>query len=106
MGVVSGALWWVSIPWAVDPSPLPQEPPIDPNRVTPGLLAMASFAFLIVAVALLYLSMRKQMRKVDPNLPNGPGDDERAEDERLTEEAVERGEESAGEKGAPGEKGS
>lgn len=93
MGLVSGVQWLVGLPWAVDPSPLPEEPPIDPNRVTPGLLAMASFVFLIVAVALLYLSMRKQMRKVDPNLPNGPGDDERAEDERLTDEAIERGEE-------------
>ncbi|MFM8773518.1 MAG: hypothetical protein ACKOFP_06710 [Actinomycetota bacterium] len=75
------------------PSPLPEEPPIDPSRVTPGILGLVSFLFLVVAVALLYRSMRKQMAKVDPNLPEGPGDKERAEDARLTEEAEKRGQE-------------
>jgi hypothetical protein len=74
------------------PSPLPEEPPIDPSRVTPGLLALVSFLFLVVAVFLLYRSMRKQMSKVDPNLPEGPGDRERAVDQELTEQAEERGE--------------
>lgn len=73
------------------PSPLPEEPPIDPSRVTPGLLALVSFLFLVVAIVLLYRSMRKQIGKVDPNLPDGPGDAERAADERFTEEAEERG---------------
>ncbi len=73
------------------PSPLPSEPPIDPSRVTPGLLALVSFLFLIIAVVLLYRSMRKQISRVDPNLPQGPGDAERAADERYTEEAEERG---------------
>jgi hypothetical protein len=40
---------------------------------------------------LLYRSMRKQISRVDPNLPDGPGDAERAADERFTEEAEERG---------------
>ena len=75
-----------------DPSPLPEEPPIDPSRVTPGLLGLVSFLFLVVAVVLLYRSMRKQMKKVDPALTQGPGDRERAEDARLTEEAEKRGE--------------
>jgi hypothetical protein len=35
--------------------------------------------------------MRKQIAKVDPNLPEGPGDAERAADEHFTEEAEERG---------------
>jgi len=69
------------------PSPLPEEPPIDPSRVTPGLLGLISFIFLVVAIVLLYRSMRKQMAKVDPNLPQGPGDAERAADEHFTEEA-------------------
>lgn len=73
------------------PSPLPEEPPIDPSRVTPGLLALISFVFLIIAIVLLYRSMRKQIARVDPNLPEGPGDAERAADERFTEEAEERG---------------
>lgn len=73
------------------PSPLPEEPPIDPSRVTPGLLALISFLFLVIATVLLYRSMRKQIAKVDPHLPEGPGDAERAADERFTEEAEERG---------------
>ena len=73
------------------PSPLPSEPPIDPSRVTPGLLALMSFVFLIIAIVLLYRSMRKQIARVDPNLPEGPGDAERAADEHFTEEAEERG---------------
>ena len=78
------------------PSPLPSEPPIDPSRVTPGVLALVSLVFLAIAIVLLYRSMRKQISKVDPNLPQGPGDAERAEDERLTEEAEERGSEGDG----------
>ena len=58
--------------WAADPSPLPEQPPIDPALVTPGLLGLAAFLFLIVAVALLYRSMRNQLRKVDPQLPQDP----------------------------------
>jgi hypothetical protein len=73
------------------PSPLPEEPPIDPSRVTPGLLALISFVFLVIAIVLLYRSMRKQIAKVDPNLPEGPGDAERVADARFTEEAEERG---------------
>ena len=75
------------------PSPTPVEPPIDPARVTPGVLGLISVLFLAIAVVLLYRSMRKQMGKVDPNLPMGPGDEERAEDERLTAEAERKGEE-------------
>lgn len=73
------------------PGPLPEEPPIDPSRVTPGLLGFIAFAFLVIAIVLLYRSMRKQMAKVDPTLPDGPGDAERAMDADLTEEAEERG---------------
>ena len=78
------------------PSPLPEEPPIDPSRVTPGMLALISFVFLIIAIVLLYRSMRKQIAKVDPDLPYGPGVDERAADDRFTEEAEERGAEESG----------
>lgn len=78
------------------PSPLPSEPPIDPSRVTPGLLALVSVVFLVIAIVLLYRSMRKQIARVDPSLPEGPGDAERAADERYTEEAEERGAEGPG----------
>ena len=73
------------------PSPLPTEPPIDPSRVTPGVLALISVIFLVIAMVLLYRSMRKQISRVDPHLPEGPGDAERAMDAQLTEEAEERG---------------
>ena len=58
--------------WASIPSPLPEEPPIDPALVSPGLLGLAAFLFLVIAVALLYRSMRNQMKKVSPDLPNEP----------------------------------
>ena len=58
--------------WASIPSPLPEEPPIDPNLISPGLLGLAAFLFLIVAVALLFRSMRKQLGKVNPDLPEEP----------------------------------
>lgn len=58
--------------WASIPSPLPEEPPIDPALVSPGLLGLAAFLFLVIAVALLYRSMRNQMKKVNPDLPNEP----------------------------------
>jgi len=89
-GVISllSAIVWLE---SADPSPLPEEPPIDPSRVTPGLLGFLSFAFLVIAVVLLYRSLRKQMNKVDPNLPEGPGDREREYDAELTERAEEAG---------------
>ena len=92
MGLVTGFLSTLLLTQTPVPSPLPEEPPIDPSRVTPGLLGLASFIFLVIAVVLLYRSMRKQMGKVNPDLPAGPGDEERAEDARLTAEAEKRGE--------------
>ena len=47
------------------PAPVPTDLNIDPSRVTPGLLGFLSFAFLILAVVVLYFSMRKQLGKVD-----------------------------------------
>ena len=96
MGLVTGALLLSAVlrlEESPSPSPNPGEPPIDPSRVTPGLLGLVSILFLGIAVILLYRSMRKQMGKVDPNLPMGPGDEERAEDAHYTEEAEKRGEE-------------
>ena len=61
------------------------QPPIDPSTVTPGLLAFLSFVFLIVAVFLLWRSMRKQMKKIDPELPKGK-QEQRIEDEQIPEE--------------------
>ena len=86
------------------PSPLPEEPPIDPSLVTPGMLGLISFVFLVIAIVLLYRSMRKQIARVDPNLPEGPGDAERAADAQFTEEAEQRGEQEDG-TDAPGTSG-
>ena len=47
------------------PTPVPTDLAIDPNRVTPGLLGFLSFVFLILAVVVLYFSMRKQLSKVN-----------------------------------------
>ena len=86
------------------PSPLPEEPPIDPSLVTPGMLGLISFVFLVIAIVLLYRSMRKQIARVDPNLPEGPGDAERAADAHFTQEAEQRGEQEDG-TDAPGTSG-
>lgn len=58
--------------WASVPPPTPDGPPIDPSLVTPGLLGLAAFLFLVVAVALLYRSLRHQLKKVNPDLPEEP----------------------------------
>ena len=63
---------------AVSPSPTPE--PIDPARVTPGVLGLLSLLFLVVAVFLLWRSMTKQLAKiefegsvpVDPEPATGP----------------------------------
>ena len=49
-------------------------------------------AVLLVAVFVLWRSMTKQMKKIDPSLPEGRDDREQALDRRLTDEAVQRGE--------------
>lgn len=67
MSGITPVSWWATIP-----SPLPEEPPIDPNLISPGLLGLAAFVLLIIAVALLFRSMRHQLKKVDPNLPEAP----------------------------------
>lgn len=50
----------------MNPSPLPSpiDVAVDPNRVTPGLLGFLALVALIVAVVLLYFSMRKQLSKI------------------------------------------
>ena len=56
-----------------------------------GPIAMAFVVVLGIAVFLLYRSMTKQMNRIDPNLPSGRDDQDQAMDERLTKDAVERG---------------
>jgi hypothetical protein len=48
---------------AASPSPAPE--PIDPARVTPGVLGFLAILFLAVSVFLLWRSMNKQIRKIE-----------------------------------------
>lgn len=64
---------------------------IDKAGPIAGLFVLA----LGIALFFLFRSMNKQMKKISPDLPEGPDDRLQAEDRRLTEEAVERGEEEA-----------
>jgi hypothetical protein len=48
---------------AASPSPVPE--PIDPARVTPGVLGFLAIIFLAVSVFLLWRSMNKQIRKIE-----------------------------------------
>ena len=64
---------------------------IDKAGPIAGLFVLA----LGIALFFLFRSMNKQMKKISPDLPEGPDDKLQAEDRRLTEEAVERGEDEA-----------
>jgi hypothetical protein len=56
----------VKAPWEVTPTPgATPGLAVDPQRVTPGLLGFLSFVFLIIAVVVLYFSLRKQLKKVN-----------------------------------------
>ncbi|MSO27712.1 MAG: hypothetical protein EXQ60_06585 [Candidatus Nanopelagicales bacterium] len=60
---------------------------IDSAGPIAGLFVLA----LGVALALLWLSLNRQMKRINPDLPMGRDDKEQAEDRELTKEAVERG---------------
>lgn len=68
---------------------------IDDAGPIAGLFVLALGAVMV----LLWFSLRKQMKKIDPSLPMGEHDEEEALDQQLTAEAVERGE-SAGDEQA------
>lgn len=91
--------------WSI-PAAVWAEMPPDPQKqqeLISGALPIAGLFLLVLAIAilLLWLSMRRQMTKIDSNLPAGADDREQALDRRLTEEAVERGEQEAAESPAP-----
>ena len=52
-----------------------------------GLFVLA----LGVALALLWFSLNRQMKRINPDLPMGRDDKEQAADREFTKEAVERG---------------
>lgn len=47
---------------------------------------------LAVGIFLIYKSMNRQMKKINPELPLGRDDREQAADREATERAIERGE--------------
>jgi hypothetical protein len=47
-----------------------------------------------IALFFLWRSLNKQVKRIDPSLPEGPHDLEQEEDRQLTERAVERGEDA------------
>ena len=71
----------------------------DVSALVDGALPIAGLfvAVLLGAVFLLWLSMRRQLNRINPELPKGRDDLEQEADARLTEEAVERGERAADE---------
>ncbi|CAB4741274.1 unannotated protein [freshwater metagenome] len=60
-----------------------------------GPLAGLFVILLAVAVFIIWKSMNRQFKRIDPSLPMGRDDREQAADRRYTEQAVERGEEPA-----------
>jgi len=58
-----------------------------------GPIAGLFVLILLVAVVLLWWSMNRQLKKIDPSLKPGPDDELQARDREYTAEAVARGEE-------------
>ena len=56
------------------PSPSPIGPP-DPDKVSPGLLGLAAWVFLLVAVYVIWRSMTNQMKKI--SFPDPEDDQDR-----------------------------
>lgn len=70
---------------------------IDPDSretLIDNALPIAGLFVLVLGFAmfLLWRSMSKQMKRIDPSLPDGPDDREQARDRARTREAVEHGE--------------
>jgi hypothetical protein len=63
------------------------------SQLIDGAGPITGLVVLLVAGAmvLLWLSMNRQLKKVNPALPDGPEDRRQQADERYTEEAEERG---------------
>jgi len=60
-----------------------------------GPIAGLFVLLLLVAVVLLWLSLNRQLKKIDPALKAGPDDERKELDREYTAEAVARGEEDS-----------
>jgi hypothetical protein len=60
-----------------------------------GPIAGLFVLILLVAVVLLWWSMNRQLKKIDPALKAGPDDELQERDREYTAEAVARGEDEA-----------
>lgn len=67
------------------------KPLIDAAIPISGLFVLA----LAIAIYFLWRSLNKQVSRINPELPAGPHEREQAEDQRLEDEAVARGEQEA-----------
>ena len=57
-----------------------------------GPIAGLFVLVLLIAMFFLWRSLNKQIKRIDPTLPEGPDDQQQALDRQLTEDAVKRGE--------------
>ena len=69
----------------------------DLNSLIEGAGPMAGLFMLLLAgaVVVIWKSMNRQMKRIDPSLPMGREDGEQAADRQYTEQAIKRGEDDA-----------
>lgn len=92
---------WTALPVLAEA----QQDPDELRSVIDKAGPIAGLFVLVLAIALFFLfrSMNRQMKKISPELPEGPDDREQALDRAYTQEAVARGESAeSGESGEPG----
>lgn len=69
----------------------------DLSSVIEGAGPMAGIFMLVLAgaVVVIWKSMNRQIKRIDPTLPMGRDDREQAADRQYTEQAIKRGEDDA-----------
>ena len=69
----------------------------DLSSVIDGAGPIAGLFVLLLAgaVVVIWKSMNRQFKRIDPSLPMGRDDREQAADRRYTEQAIKRGEDDA-----------
>ena len=59
-----------------------------------GPIAGLFVLVLLIAMFFLWRSLNKQIKRIDPTLPEGPDDQQQTLDRQLTDDAVKRGEDA------------